>query len=92
MTENLLGQNAPWGLDPWGETTLTPDEVAAVVWLHKLGWGTRRIAGGLGCSRNTAKRYLAAGRLCDHGRRRQLQRAVAADRRERAGCGRVASL
>ena len=29
--------------------------------LHQLGWGTRRIAGELGCSRNTVKRYLAAG-------------------------------
>jgi transposase len=40
---------------------LAPDEVAAVVRLHKLGWGTKRIAGALGCSRNTVKRYLAAG-------------------------------
>jgi transposase len=29
--------------------------------LHGLGWGTKRIAGELGCSRNTVKRYLAAG-------------------------------
>jgi transposase len=29
--------------------------------LHQLGWGTLRIAGELGCSRNTLKRYLAAG-------------------------------
>ena len=40
---------------------LAPDEVAAVVRLHKLGWGTKRIAGALGCSGNTVKRYLAAG-------------------------------
>jgi transposase len=26
-----------------------------------LGWGTKRIAGELGCSRNTVKRYLSAG-------------------------------
>jgi transposase len=61
MTEMLLGQNSPRGLDPWGERMLAPDEVAAVVRLHKLGWGTKRIAGELGCSRNTVKRYLAAG-------------------------------
>ena len=61
MTEMLLGQSSPRGLDPWGERMLAPDEVAAVVRLHKLGWGTKRIAGGLGCSRNTVKRYLAAG-------------------------------
>jgi len=40
---------------------LAPDEVAAMVHLHKLGWGSKRIAGELGCSRNTVKRYLAAG-------------------------------
>jgi len=40
---------------------LAPDEVAAMVRLHDLGWGSKRIAGALGCSRNTVKRYLAAG-------------------------------
>jgi transposase len=40
---------------------LAPDEVAAMVRLHGLGWGSKRIAGELGCSRNTVKRYLAAG-------------------------------
>jgi hypothetical protein len=33
----------------------------ASVQLHRLGWGTKRIASELGCSRNTVKRYLAAG-------------------------------
>ena len=61
MTGMLVGQSSPRGLDPWGERMLTPDEVAAMVQLHKLGWGTKRIAGELGCSRNTVKRYLAAG-------------------------------
>jgi hypothetical protein len=27
---------------------LAPDEVAAMVRLHRLGWGTKRIAGELG--------------------------------------------
>ena len=58
MTEMLLGPSSPRGLDPWGERMLAPDEVAAVVRLHNLGWGTKRIAGALGCSRNTVKRYL----------------------------------
>jgi transposase len=40
---------------------LAPDEVASMVQLHRLGWGTKRIAGELGCSRNTVKRYLAVG-------------------------------
>src|SRR5438445_6448908 len=44
------------------EIMLAPDEVATMVRLHRLGWGTKRIAGELGCSRNTVKRYLAAGK------------------------------
>jgi hypothetical protein len=32
---------------------LMPDEVSAMVRLHELGWGLKRIAGELGCSRNT---------------------------------------
>ena len=39
----------------------TPDEVAAMPRLRALGWGTRRIAAEIGCSRATVKRYLAAG-------------------------------
>ncbi len=31
----------------------TPDEVAAMLRLHGLGWGTRRIAAELGCDRET---------------------------------------
>ncbi len=38
-----------------------PDEVSAMLKLHERGWGTRRIARELGVSRNTIKRYLAAG-------------------------------
>jgi transposase len=55
------GQGYPRGKDLRGETMLAPDEVAAMVRLHGLGWGSKRIAGELGCSRNTVKRYLAAG-------------------------------
>ena len=40
---------------------LMPDEVSAMVRLHELGWGLKRIAGELGCSRNTVKRYIEAG-------------------------------
>jgi hypothetical protein len=56
-----VGQGSPRGLDPWGEVMLAPDEVAAMVQLQRLGWGTKRIAAELGCSRNTVKRDLAAG-------------------------------
>ena len=40
---------------------LEPDEVAAMTRLHRLGWGTRRLAQQFGCSRTTVKRYVAAG-------------------------------
>jgi len=32
-----------------------------MVQVHRLGWGTKRSADALGCSRITVKRYLAAG-------------------------------
>ena len=38
-----------------------PDEVAAMLRLHGLGWGTRRIAAELGCDRETVRRDVAAG-------------------------------
>jgi transposase len=37
----------------------TPDEVAAMLRLRALGWGERRIATELGCSRRAVRRYLA---------------------------------
>jgi transposase len=37
------------------------DEVTAMLRLHRLGWGTRRIAAALGCSRTTVQRYLSTG-------------------------------
>ena len=37
-----------------------PDEVAAMLQLHRLGWGLRRIAREVGCSPMTVRRYLAA--------------------------------
>jgi transposase len=40
---------------------LTPDDVSAMVRLYQLGWGTKRIAAELGCSRTTVKRYIEAG-------------------------------
>src|ERR1700738_4146999 len=61
LQQTWKGQGSPRGLDARGEVMLAPDEVAALVHLHRLGWGTKRIAGELGCSRNTVKRYLAAG-------------------------------
>jgi transposase len=39
----------------------TPDDVAVIVRLHQLGWGSRRIAAELGIARGTVKRYIAEG-------------------------------
>ena len=39
----------------------TPDDVVAIVALHQLGWGSKRIAGELGIARNTVKRYIRDG-------------------------------
>jgi transposase len=39
----------------------TPEEVSAMLALQARGWGTKRIARELGCSRNTVKRWLSEG-------------------------------
>ena len=38
-----------------------PDDVSAMVRLKALGWGSKRIAAELGCSRNTVRRWLTEG-------------------------------
>lgn len=38
-----------------------PDDVSAMLRLKVLGWGSRRIAAELGCSRTTAGRWLKEG-------------------------------
>jgi transposase len=47
--------------DVGGEEMRAPEEVAVMLRLHALGWGAKRIAAELGCSRNTARRYLRQG-------------------------------
>ena len=42
----------------------TPDEVSAMLALRACGWGSKRIAAELGCSRNRVKRWLAEGGWC----------------------------
>jgi transposase len=54
-------QPASRGELPRREVMQTPDEVAVMLRLKALGWGVRRIAGELGCSHMTVRRYLAAG-------------------------------
>jgi DNA invertase Pin-like site-specific DNA recombinase len=69
-----LVQLAPRGELPRREVMQTPEEVAAMLRLKALGWGVRRIAGELGCSHMTVRRYLAEGGwvaiavAADHGR------------------------
>jgi transposase len=53
---------------------VTPDEVAAMVRLHHLGWGTKRIAAELGCSRTTVKRYVEAGGWVTYQKPRRARR------------------
>jgi len=58
-----------------GESMLLSDEVTAMVRLHGLGMGTKRIARELGCSRTTVRRYLDAGGWIEYrkpGRGRRL--------------------
>ena len=60
---------------PRREAMQTPEEVAAMLRLKALGWGVRRIAGELGCSHMTVRRYLAEGGWVAYrgrGRRRRL--------------------
>lgn len=40
---------------------LLPEDVAAMLRLKQAGWGSRRIARELGCSRNTVREYLRKG-------------------------------
>lgn len=44
-----------------GEEMLGADEVAAMVRLHELGWGAKRLSKEFGCARNTVRRYLRGG-------------------------------
>ena len=44
-----------------GQAMQAPEDVQAMVKLASLGWGSKRIALELGCSRNTVRRYLRQG-------------------------------
>src|SRR5271166_1273717 len=46
---------------PRGEPVQTAEDVAAMLRLHDLGWGARRVARELGCSRTTVQHDVAAG-------------------------------
>jgi transposase len=55
------GHSDPRGSMARGEEMLQPDEVAAMIRLHGLGWGAKRLAREFGCARNTVRRYLRQG-------------------------------
>jgi len=61
--------DSPRLAQPRGAQVETPEAVAAMLRLHELGWGTRRIARELGCSRTTVQHYLAAGEWRGYRRR-----------------------
>jgi transposase len=50
-----------FGNFPGAEPMQVPEAVAAMLRLGALGWGSKRIARELGCSRGTVKRYLRQG-------------------------------
>ena len=39
----------------------TPEDVQAMLKLASMGWGAKRIASEMGCSRNTVRRYVRQG-------------------------------
>lgn len=43
-----------------GDEMLQPEEVAAMMRLHELGWGAKRLSKEFGCARNTVRRYVRA--------------------------------
>ena len=57
----MIVQRSPQIDDLRGEMMRLPDDVAAMVKLKELGWGAKRIAAELGCSKNTVKRWLGLG-------------------------------
>ena len=59
MMEDVQG--SPRLGDPRRDEMKTPDDVSAMVRLKALGWGSKRIASQLGCSRNTVRRWLQHG-------------------------------
>jgi transposase len=48
------------------EVMKTPQDVAAILKLHQLGWGKKAIARELGISKNTVRRYVDAGGVLEY--------------------------
>ena len=60
MSRDVLG-NSALSLAMQGERMLENEEVAAMLRLHGLGWGAKRLSKEFGCARNTVRRYLREG-------------------------------
>ena len=58
---NASDQVVPRVDDPRRHEMKTPDDVSAMMRLKTLGWGSKRIAAELGCSRSTVRRWLRFG-------------------------------
>ena len=59
--DQMIGQAPQTGGSGEIQAMHTPDDVQAMLKLASLGWGSKRIAKELGCSRNTVRRYLRQG-------------------------------
>src|SRR5512134_3440165 len=57
----LIGDSLSPAMTAGEERMETPGDVAVMLRLAELGWGSKRIAFELGCSRTTVKRYLRQG-------------------------------
>ncbi|RVJ82837.1 transposase, partial [Sinorhizobium medicae] len=60
MTSAILSHPA-LSLTMQGGDMLQADEVVAMLRLHELGWGSKRLSKEFGCARNTVRRYLREG-------------------------------
>ena len=54
----LLEEASPRTEDLRRDAMKAPDDVSAMIRLKALGWGSKRIAAELGCSRNTVWRWV----------------------------------
>ena len=71
MTREACTSVSTPGLGVGREEMRTPEDVLEMRRLHGLGWGTRRIAAQLGCSRTTVQLWLGRGRWRKSGRRQR---------------------
>ena len=56
------------------EAMKTPQDVAAILKLHQLGWGKKAIPRALGINKNTARRYLEAGGMLEYAKPQRSSR------------------